>query len=62
VPSSELVLVVLDEVTPASPLVVVVVDSFVVCAKAVLNAATLTAPIANIFINGVCFIFVLLFG
>jgi hypothetical protein len=57
VPSSELVVVELLTVSPA--LVVVVVD---VCAKAVLNATTLTAPIANNLFNTVCFMFVLCLG
>jgi hypothetical protein len=39
--------------------VVVVVDD--VCARAVLNATALTAPIANNLLSGVCFMFVLCF-
>ena len=38
--------------------VVVVVE---VCARAVLNATALTAPIANNLLSGVCFMFVLCF-
>jgi hypothetical protein len=76
VPSSELVLVVVDVPTPAltpvpvvvvevltpAPVVPVVVSCVVVCAKLVLNARALTAPAANILINLFCFMFVLLFG
>ena len=69
-PSSEEVLVVaLTAVEPEEVLtlvlvlvlgmVVVVVDD--VCARAVLNATALTAPIANNLLSGVCFMFVLCF-
>jgi hypothetical protein len=60
VPSTVLVLVLVDAVTPAVPPVVVVVVSFVeVCANAVLNANALTTPTANILVNLFCFMFVL---
>jgi hypothetical protein len=48
--------------TPVEGIVVVVVVSFVAWAKALLKATALTAPTANNFINGVCFMFVLCFG
>jgi hypothetical protein len=68
VPSRDDVLVV--ALTPVEPVevltlvlvlgtVVVVVDE--VCARAVLNATALTAPIANNLLSGVCFMFVLCF-
>jgi hypothetical protein len=54
-------LVLVDALTPpAPPVVVVVVDCS--CAKAVLSATAPAAPAANIFINLVCFMFVLCFG
>jgi hypothetical protein len=59
VPLSELVLVVVL-LTPAPPAVVVVVE--LSCAKTVPIATAQAAPVANIFINRVCFIFVLCFG
>ena len=60
--SIELVLVLVVALTPVDGTVVVVVVSFVAWARAVLNATALTAPTANNFINGVCFMFVLCFG
>jgi hypothetical protein len=64
VPSIVLVLVLelVVALTPAPPVVVVVVDSFVVCAKAEFSANALTAPTANILINIVCFIVCPLLG
>jgi hypothetical protein len=47
-------------VTPVAPAVVVVV--LLVCAKTVETAIAQATPAANIFINLVCFMFVLCFG
>jgi hypothetical protein len=68
VPSSIDVLVLVVALTPVPEevltlvlvlgTVVVVVDD---CARAVLNATALTAPIANNLLSGVCFMFVLCF-
>jgi hypothetical protein len=68
VPSSIDVLVLVVALTPVPEevltlvlvlgTVVVVVE---VCARAVLNATALTAPIANNLLSGVCFMFVLCF-
>jgi hypothetical protein len=58
-PLKSLVLVLV--LTPAPPAVVVVVV-LLVCAKAVETAITQAMPPANIFINLVCFMFVLCFG
>jgi hypothetical protein len=56
-PLTSLVLV----VTPDAPAVVVVVV-LLVCAKTVETAIAQATPAANIFINLVCFMFVLCFG
>jgi hypothetical protein len=61
VPSSELVDVVVDELLVTTGLVVVVVVDEV-CAKAVVSAIALTAPVANSVVNLFCFMFVLCFG
>jgi hypothetical protein len=58
VPFSELVLVVVEALTPAPAPPAVVVVVLLVCADAVATATAHTALAANIFINLVCFMFV----